>query len=925
MPNVSYDGQSFQVDGRRIWLVSGSIHYPRTPRDQWRDRIRAAKQAGLNCIETYVFWNLHEPRPGVFDFKGEKDLRHFVELIAEEGMFCMFRPGPYVCSEWDFGGLPAWLNRVESKEPMKLREASGPFLEALSRYLGAVMGQVKDLQVSSTATAARSAKNAVIGGGNGPIIMVQAENEWFCHNPKQSDIYLRENVRYLRENGVTVPINMCNNLWARLDGVIDTWNGSANLATDLRQLHVVQPQAPRIMTEYWPGWFDQWNAPHGSKTDADTLLYRMAAILAAGAQPNLYMFHGGTNFAFWGGRTVASPDCFMTTSYDYDAPLKEAGGRGAKYLATKRISVFASQFGHIFAALDPDVHPTSVALSENDHCPAVVEQTGPQGKIVFVFKARGETLTDTRLMLPNGLSLPVPLGEDNVAWLLLDANLAGVAELTYTNLRPWAFLGKRMLVLFGPAGADGIVAINGARFDVKVPEGQTPLVEQHEELTVVVLNRQQVDAAYILPGGDGLVIGVANVDDPVKPEPLAGWPKTMRIGVDGKVSTTAAQPARKATPPRLTKWQWSPLTDLLSGESDAFRPIAGPMSHDQLGCDYGYGLYRFDLASKAADKVLAPQLGDRLHVYQQGNLLGLLGFGVGAEYDPVKLPATGQVVALSDNMGRFNYGWHLGEVKGLAGHLHAVKPMKLGSPRITRAKAPDPFVLRGFWNVLRAGEQPVGDHLTWTVKITGKQPVILDVQNVRARAMILVNGQPLDMYDYGQRAHYGRWVLEVGQQLKPGNNELTFALFRNYDAAKDKAAVLAGIKLYRSDRNVSTGDWAFAPLPLPKDADFATAPKRTPTQPCWWRCSFTTPSADVPLWLEPTGLSKGQLYLNGHNVGRYWVATATGKNVPPQSRYYLPEAWLRTDRANELLIFEEHGKSPAKARLVYDPMGPYGE
>ena len=110
MADISFDGQSFSIDGRRIWLVSGAIHYMRTPRALWRQRIAAARQAGLNCVETDVFWNAHEPAPKRFDFAGDLDLRHFVQTIAEEGMFCILRPGPYVCGEWDCGGLPAWLS-----------------------------------------------------------------------------------------------------------------------------------------------------------------------------------------------------------------------------------------------------------------------------------------------------------------------------------------------------------------------------------------------------------------------------------------------------------------------------------------------------------------------------------------------------------------------------------------------------------------------------------------------------------------------------------------------------------------------------------------------------------------------------------------------------------------------------------------------
>ena len=127
MATISYDGQSLLIDGRRIWLVSGAIHYARTPHQLWRSRIRAAKQAGLNCIETHVFWSMHEPRPGKFRFEGDADLRRFIQIIAAEQMYCILRPGPYVGADWDFGGLPPWLNRMPD---IALRESSGPFLEA---------------------------------------------------------------------------------------------------------------------------------------------------------------------------------------------------------------------------------------------------------------------------------------------------------------------------------------------------------------------------------------------------------------------------------------------------------------------------------------------------------------------------------------------------------------------------------------------------------------------------------------------------------------------------------------------------------------------------------------------------------------------------------------------------------------------------
>ena len=451
MPSISYDRQSLSIDGRRIWLVSGAIHYPRVPHELWRHRIRAARQAGLNCIETYVFWNIHEPKRGKFDFKHNVDLRRVVELIGEEGMYCILRPGPYVCAEWDFGGHPAWLNTVEG---LRYREANEPYLEACSRYLGQVMEQVRDLQATAPA--------------GGPIVMMQAENEWLCHPPEQGRPYRREVVRYLRENGCEVPINVCNTRGQRVEGAIDTWNANERRAGDLRQLAIVQPNAPRMVPEFWPGWFDAWGRPHHTKFDGQWNLARLAQMLAVGAQYNLYMFHGGTNFAFHGGRSICGPDCFMTTSYDYDAPLREAGGRGEKYAVVKRVSMFASQFGHVFAHLDARQHAAAAPM-EDGHGLSVIHQSGGQGDVIFIIRDDNDKRDSVDVLLPNGLSLPVPLDDQRAAWLVTQANLAGVAELTWTNLRPWAFVGKSLLVLFGPAGADGLVNLNGATISITVP------------------------------------------------------------------------------------------------------------------------------------------------------------------------------------------------------------------------------------------------------------------------------------------------------------------------------------------------------------------------------------------------------------------------------------------------------------------------
>lgn len=925
MSTVSYDGQSFSVDGRRIWLVSGAIHYARTPHQLWRKRLRAAKEAGLNCIETYCFWNAHEPRPGQFNFKGDLDLRRFVELCGEEGLWCIVRPGPYICAEWDFGGLPTWLHRIEG---MKLRQAHPSFLEACSRYLTAIMNEVRDLQVAAQPTTLGERPNhgnhpgqaacGYYGQGGGPILMMQAENEWFCHNPEQGDKYLNEIARYLRENGCTVPINNCNNLWQGTAGTINTWNGARNLAVDMRQLATVQPDAPRFVTEYWPGWFDEWGKEH-SRVDPQLHLYRMAGILATGAQFNLYMFHGGTNFAFWGGRTVGNPGCFMTTSYDYDAPLLEAGGRGEKYVLTKRICTFASQFSGLFANLRRDSQPTTITPSETDHALSIIHSEGEQGDVVFLLKSEKDRNTSTRVMLPNGSSMPVELGEDRAAWFVLDVNLAGIANLDYTNLRPWAFVSRRVLVLFGPAGTDGIVSLDGAQFHIAVPtKGATePVVEKHDDITVVVLSDEQVDSAYLF--GGGIALNAAELDDAGKPVP-AGRAPVVVVSGDGKVSTLKPAAPKPPKEPKLGAWDYASLASVVDGSDAGFREIPGPDSLERLDADYGYGWYKLNLSAAKGGRAFAPESGDRLHVYSGGKLQSILGLAPGAVDEPADLRATGEVVVLADNLGRYNYGQRTGEQKGLFGHLLSVKPVKLPKPKIVEERAADPFAYTGYVYHFRRGQLPMSQSYTYEIKPDGKLPVVLELTGSDLRATVLLNNKPIGVYLGGTSGHQQRWVLRPGEDgFTPGKNQLKLSILPPgpNDIAKS-------IKLYQTTAVLSDrGAWSFRAWTTPKAGDFTKIPRTLPAQPAWFRTTFTVSDNTVPLWFEPRGMTKGQLYLNGHNLGRYFVATREKKAVPPQLKYYLPEPWLNVGSPNELLVFDEHGASPAKSRLVYDPMGPY--
>ena len=937
MAEISYDKQAFVVGGRRVFLVSGAIHYPRVPRELWRDRIRAAKQAGLNCIETYVFWNAHEKAPGEFDFAGDLNLRRFIEIVGEEGMWCWLRPGPYVCAEWDGGGLPAWLETVPTTKksgPMKLREASEPFMAACARFLSAVMTQVKGLQVAghdpnlqrggSFDVKPGQAAHGYRGEGGGPILLMQAENEWFSHNQKQHDEYHRQLIRYMLEGGCRVPVNACNQLWQPVDGTIHTWNASADLSASIRQLGVVQPDAPRIVSEYWTGWFDHWGGQHAQSVDAQKHLYRLACILAEGAMPNLFMFHGGTNFGFSGGRTVNSTDCYMVTSYDYDAPLREGGGRADKFAMTKRICTFASQFAPVLANLEPTDQAVTIQGGEDDHPPAVIHARGKLGDAVFVVRGPRDQRASVKLQLQDGRSLDVPLGQDRAAWLLLGVKLGDAVTLDFTNLRPWAFADKRMLVLYGPAGANGLISLDGATHPAPVPTGKTPNVQRIGPLTLVVLNEEQIDAAYL--DALGVIVGVERPDEHGQPVPLKGWPTQTHVAPDGTCTTTRAT-GPKATPaPKLSDWDYADCAAYLEGTAEDFEPIAGPASLAQLGVMEGYGWYRIantKPASARSTKTLVPNAGDRLHLYRDGRFDTILGHAPGATHQPESLSLAGDIVVLADNLGRFNYGQRTAEPVGLRSHFCAVKPVKLGKPTVTIEPGPDPFTLGSMIYHRREGQRPLGTKLLWTLKIAGKKPVILRGHDWQPQATVCVNGRPVGRIG-SHTSGENEFVLDPAAEdspLKTGSNELVV----HFDSADDKHAALAKhlelfqVEAHRTDKS----DWAFAPWSMPGDDAFGPLNDRAANRPGWFRCTFDAKAADAPLFFDASTLSKGQLYLNGHNLGRYFCQTHTRAKVPPQSFYYLPEPWIKLDGPNVLTVFDEHGFGPSKATLAYLPQGPF--
>jgi beta-galactosidase len=302
-------------------ILSGALHYFRVHPDHWADRIEKARLMGLNTIETYVPWNAHSPRPGVFDTDGILDLPRFLRLVGEAGMYAIVRPGPFICAEWDNGGLPPWLFR----EPgVGIRRHEPRFLDEVEKYLDEVLALVHPHQVD-------------LGG---PVLLVQVENEYGAYGDDPA--YLQALVDIIRAAGIGVPLVTVDQpvdamlAAGGLEGVLCTSSFGSGSEERLRTLRAHQPSGPLMCMEFWDGWFDHWGGIHHT-TPVERAAAELDALLAAGASVNVYMFHGGTNFGLTSGANDKGIYRPTITSYDYDAPLDEAGNPTAKYFAFRDV------------------------------------------------------------------------------------------------------------------------------------------------------------------------------------------------------------------------------------------------------------------------------------------------------------------------------------------------------------------------------------------------------------------------------------------------------------------------------------------------------------------------------------------------------------------------------------------------------------
>ncbi|MCB9133424.1 MAG: beta-galactosidase [Anaerolineales bacterium] len=917
--SITLDRNGLSIDGRPFYLLSGVIHYFRWPRGEWRDILLKAKAGGLNTVDTVVPWNLHEPQPGQFNFADEADLPAYLDLCQELGLYAIVRPGPYICAEWENGGFPAWL----TGQNLRLRTDDPVYLAAVERWFDALLLPVAARQISR----------------GGPVILAQIENEHWASGVYGHDDHQRTLARLMHQRGIDVPLYTCMGASTDFAEFRNGWSGIADKVAATRR---VWPDNPMIVSELWSGWFDSWgDSAHNGKTAAslDRVLHELTAIGASGFSH--WVWAGGSNFGWWGGRTVGGDTIHMTASYDYDAPVDEFGRTTEKFYVARRHHLFLESLGPQVSRLLADARaggPTVLfppgvkgrtaggeapyrVVSNGDFAAAFLQNTGLDRQTVQVFhddpSVHLAVEVEASSIKPLYFNLPLTdeitlrchtwrlLGwwpQDDGPPLLVCYGFPGeVGQLQLRSRQPWQVLD---------AGSASVTT-DGDDLTVHGWVTERPQVVRTDHATVVLLTQMRAERWW--PQDGGALCGPDLVMDDGSVS-VAGIRPFYQFA-DGRFAEFDDRAPAPQPPAREIALFWEAIGVAELETLELGTPIAGPVPFEELGCWLGYGWYSatLDLPDAVETTLTGPWLSDRATVFADGRRLGTLGVGPDGPVWTLPLSLSAgrhELRLLVDNLGRFNYGSNTGERKGLLGPLNLGGVQEDISTGWTALWQEAAFAGEAIANAKPWAVRPdaadvdlrafpfQGSHV-WLLREIEARPgerVVLQVTGDRNAGALYINGQAVSRFS---RHHGGGYFKRgIDHRLRPGRNVLALHI-ENYAGLPWQATLLR----YPQGSELA-GDWRFSPGVTPGELP------AQPGQPRFYRARFSYAAerhGTAPLRLDLHGLRKGHLWLNGRSLARYW-------QIGPQEIYKVPAVWLQDE--NELLVFEEEDGQPAAVRLT---------
>ncbi|MCA0756598.1 beta-galactosidase [Paenibacillus sp. N4] len=899
---LSYDEKSFIIGEERVFLNSASIHYFRMPSQEWREVLAKAKLAGMNCVDTYLAWNVHEPEEGKWDFSGDNDFGAFLDLCSELGLWAIVRPGPFICAEWDFGGFPYWL---KTKENIRFRTDNKTYLHYVNLYFDQVVPIIRSRQIRQ----------------GGSVILVQVENEYgYLAEDAAGLSYMKALRDGLLERGIDVPLITCE---GGLEGTIEGANFWSGADGHFAKLMRKQPDVPKLVTEFWTGWFEHWGAPAATQKTPDLYEKRMMEAIRAGFDGiSHYMFFGGTNFGGYGGRTVGSSDIYMVTSYDYDAPLSEYARITAKYRTAKKISLFTQALAAFLLESEPiggsearSVEGIRLQGREwNGQKLWFAESTRQEKEMFPITLEGGRTLS---VSIKPGQIMPVLDRMEIVPGMKLTCGGFLIGNDRIGDVQTVILAGEdgqRTQLVFEADQAIGFgndlhirheSSPDGRMLHLDIFHFQTPqrigLKAGGQRVEVIVLNGYMSDRAWKLHRDEvRWAIGWEDIDfdadGSIKGVSGSGGGEALLLGdwgVKGGFTRDHQSNADKATKPLHTPslpwWKRKSASLLSLGNGEL---LERPHGFAELQQESGYLVYSRDVESDREQEstLVFTAIQDSARLFVDGREQGMIR-QVGAAHAAVQLPkGRSKLQLLVQHMGSLNFSPYLGEEKGIFGPVYG------------EGSAID---LRRDWV---SGEDSVHldevhaeafpSELSRTFELQENHGAIL----VGALSSGLrINGREIPLVGYQNWFAYHS--VDISGYAVKGRNTIEMPVAK---------APLGRLELLTYDKSTELRGWLV--VPLENEAGFEENSPPAEEGPAWYRSLFDLPAVPEDthpkLKLRMTGMSKGFIALNGRNLGRYW-------QIGPQEDYKVPLAWLK-DTGNELILFDEEGRRPDSVRLFYD-------
>lgn len=961
--SIDFDGRGFLIGGQRAFLTSGSLHYARVPRAMWRDRLLRFKNAGFNTVQTYVFWNAHEPQPGVFNFQAENDLDGFLKEAKAVGLYAVVRVGPYICAEWDSGGYPVWLKFVPG---LRVREPNAPFEAAVSRFLSHIWPIV--------------ASNQIHRGGN--VIMVQLENEhprgWGRDEP--NSYFTRLRVEAVAA-GIAVPMFFSGLHHGSDPAGGNPWDSKGR-------------QSPWYTTEFWPGWYNLYgplSASNERRFDRGT--WKILAY--GGAGYNYYMLHGGTNFGYSNNNEDAS-------CYDYGAAVGQAGDLRPIYFKFKRAALFAQATRQVLADSENASDDFKAAATNADI--RVTARRGSNGTILFLDN-NGQAPIETQVKLGAATvpSKPLKIEAGEIVPIVTGFALTPQVKIVSCAARILNIVkqGKTTtLVIYGQPDTPAEVSfgLTGATIQGQLPRQfstgadgtlvlrtefdgfRTPMYSfgaGAQRVRVLVLSSADADQTYFpeVGGQTWIVCGAPyvsgaslqqgrlsiTIERPMQRRVRnaafrlrnTGALLPLMSGVRGPVVWGAGEKELylSLVPLRFRDESESLLLSTWQGR-DASAP-AQPAFNDaswkksmaplQMGADGDVSAYAWYRARVTAPrdgryKLAVTSIRDRAAFWLDGRRLSQADVKAnGAEMELKAGAHTVAIFAAHDGRDKlFNY----------LGPLDTADPKGLFGAA-TLSQAGDGGEITG-WRLKRAANDedkktpPASDAAGWEAAAIGADAFnkqrgaawfqatlpnleskqrVLHFESVDENATVFLNGQQIGAH----RGWNQPFDAAAGAAWKEGGPNILSVLIENEDntGGIDKPVTLVPLQLgapiagwaMRGGPGDALATGGYAPLPAVASRPASTlgATANAPGAPRFFRSSFIAPAYAAfgphPIWrVVMAGMSRGFVWLNGRNLGRY------PEKVPVEG-LYLPEAWLRAG-SNSLVVFDEEGRAPNQVRIV---------